>query len=114
MSATASGGAFASPAEADVRLVGASKRFGPVVAVNAVSVDIPRGSIFSLLGPSGCGKTTTLRSIAGLETPDSGRIRLGETVLFDRAPATEPWAPEGGSPAGANCPALPRGRRGPT
>ena len=76
MSAAASGGAFASPAAADVRLVGASKRFGPVVAVNAVSVDIPRGSIFSLLGPSGCGKTTTLRLIAGFEQPDAGDVYI--------------------------------------
>jgi spermidine/putrescine ABC transporter ATP-binding subunit len=60
--------------EADVRLVGMRKRFGAVVAVNDVSIDIPRGSIFSLLGPSGCGKTTTLRLIAGFEQPDAGDV----------------------------------------
>jgi putative spermidine/putrescine transport system ATP-binding protein/spermidine/putrescine transport system ATP-binding protein len=62
--------------EADVRLVGACKRFGAVVAVNDVSVDIPRGTIFSLLGPSGCGKTTTLRLIAGFEQPDAGDVYI--------------------------------------
>ena len=61
---------------ADVRLVGARKRFGTVVAVNDVSVDIPRGTIFSLLGPSGCGKTTTLRLIAGFEQPDAGDVYI--------------------------------------
>jgi iron(III) transport system ATP-binding protein len=50
--------------------------------------ELEAGELFTLLGPSGCGKTTTLRSIAGLETPDSGRIRLGETVLFDAAAGT--------------------------
>ncbi len=51
-----------------------TKRFGDLVAVDHVSFDIMEGEFFSLLGPSGCGKTTTLRCIAGLETPDEGRI----------------------------------------
>lgn len=58
----------------DVRLERVRKSFGVVTAVDDVSVDIPRGSIFSLLGPSGCGKTTTLRLIAGFEQPDAGDI----------------------------------------
>ncbi len=53
-----------------------TKRFGDVVAVDGVSIEIPRGEFFSMLGPSGCGKTTTLRMIAGFETPDEGRIVL--------------------------------------
>jgi spermidine/putrescine ABC transporter ATP-binding subunit len=61
---------------ADVRLAGVHKRFGSVVAVNDVSVDIARGTIFSLLGPSGCGKTTTLRLIAGFEQPDTGDVYI--------------------------------------
>ena len=61
---------------ADVRLVNAVKRFGTVVAVNDVSLDIARGSVFSLLGPSGCGKTTTLRLIAGFEQPDAGDVYI--------------------------------------
>jgi spermidine/putrescine transport system ATP-binding protein len=64
-------------AEIDVRLVEVTKRFGDVVAVDRVSLDIERGTFFSLLGPSGCGKTTTLRMIGGFEEPDDGRIELG-------------------------------------
>ncbi len=56
-------------------------RYGDVTAVEGVSFDIASGELVTLLGPSGCGKTTTLRAIAGLETPSSGVIRLnGETV----------------------------------
>jgi len=62
--------------EIDVRLIEVSKRFGDVVAVDRVSLDIERGTFFSLLGPSGCGKTTTLRMIGGFEEPDDGRIEL--------------------------------------
>src|SRR3990172_13161565 len=51
-------------------------------AVDDVSFEVKEGEMFTLLGPSGCGKTTTLRSIAGLERPDSGEIRVGERVLF--------------------------------
>jgi spermidine/putrescine transport system ATP-binding protein len=59
------------------------KRFGDVTAVNRVSFTIPGGQFFSMLGPSGCGKTTTLRMIAGFETPDAGRILLeGRDVSF--------------------------------
>ena len=54
-----------------------------VYAVNNVSFDVKEGELFTLLGPSGCGKTTTLRSIAGLERPDSGRISVGERIMFD-------------------------------
>jgi spermidine/putrescine transport system ATP-binding protein len=53
-----------------------TKRFGRLDAVNDVSLAIEEGEFFSLLGPSGCGKTTTLRMIAGFETPDQGRILL--------------------------------------
>jgi iron(III) transport system ATP-binding protein len=53
-----------------------------VFAVNDVSFTVENGELFTLLGPSGCGKTTTLRSIAGLERPDSGTIKVGGRVLF--------------------------------
>ncbi len=53
------------------------KRFGPVTAVNHVSIQIKDGEFFSLLGPSGCGKTTTLRMIAGFEMPTEGEIFIG-------------------------------------
>jgi spermidine/putrescine transport system ATP-binding protein len=60
-----------------------TKRFGSVVAVDDVSLEIAEGEFFSLLGPSGCGKTTTLRMMAGFEEPDTGRIRLrGDDVTF--------------------------------
>jgi len=60
-----------------------SKRFGSVVAVDAVNLTIPGGEFFSMLGPSGCGKTTTLRMIGGFEEPTSGRILLqGEDVTW--------------------------------
>jgi iron(III) transport system ATP-binding protein len=53
-----------------------SKRFGETAAVADVSVAVERGEFFGLLGPSGCGKTTTLRVIAGLESPDSGAVEF--------------------------------------
>ena len=55
------------------------KEFDEVVAVDNFSVDIEKGEFFSLLGPSGCGKTTTLRMIAGLQTPTAGHILLEGT-----------------------------------
>jgi iron(III) transport system ATP-binding protein len=57
-----------------------------VFAVDGVSFDVRDGELFTLLGPSGCGKTTTLRCIAGLERPDSGRIAVDGRVLFSAAP----------------------------
>ena len=58
---------------------------GPAGGVRDTEFGLPPGTFFTLLGPSGCGKTTTLRCIAGLERPDRGVIRLGETVFFDAA-----------------------------
>ncbi|WP_119460935.1 ABC transporter ATP-binding protein [Rhodospirillaceae bacterium SYSU D60014] len=59
-----------------VEIAGATKRFGPVTAVDVLSLDIRENEFFALLGPSGCGKTTLLRMIAGFEQPDVGRILL--------------------------------------
>ncbi len=60
-------------------------RYGDVTAVDNISFAIAPGELVTLLGPSGCGKTTTLRSVAGLETPTAGSIRLnGETVYSER------------------------------
>jgi ABC-type Fe3+/spermidine/putrescine transport system ATPase subunit len=62
------------------------KRFeNSTVAVDDIDLDVADGEIVSLLGPSGCGKTTTLRCVAGLETPDSGLIVLGDLTVFERA-----------------------------
>jgi spermidine/putrescine transport system ATP-binding protein len=59
-----------------VSLRGIQKRFGSIVAVRDLDLEVARGSFFSILGPSGCGKTTTLRMIAGFEQPDEGEILL--------------------------------------
>ena len=53
-----------------------------VKAARSVSFEVPAGKMFTLLGPSGCGKTTTLRSVAGLEKPDAGEIRVDDRVVF--------------------------------
>ena len=69
----------------EVRLERVTKRFGKVVAVDDVSLDILNREIFTILGPSGCGKTTTLRIIAGFELPDSGRVFFDERdVTFEK------------------------------
>ncbi|WP_029117759.1 ABC transporter ATP-binding protein [Mycobacterium sp. URHB0044] len=60
-----------------------------VFAVNDVSFKVEPGELFTLLGPSGCGKSTTLRSIAGLERPDSGVVSVGGNVLFAAGPGTD-------------------------
>ena len=61
---------------AHLELLDLTKTFGPTTAVRALSLIVNRGEILSILGPSGCGKTTTLRMIAGLETPTSGEIHV--------------------------------------
>ena len=66
---------------------------GAVPAVRAISFTARRGELLTLLGPSGCGKTTTLRAIAGLETPRQGRIAIGGNTVFDAA-RSENLAPE--------------------
>jgi spermidine/putrescine transport system ATP-binding protein len=70
----------------DVRIVDVVKRFDDLVAVDGVSLEIPRGSFFALLGPSGCGKTTTLRMIGGFEEPTEGEIFLGDTEVVGLPP----------------------------
>ena len=65
----------------DISVKGLTKRYGEVVAVDGIDLEISAGEFFTMLGPSGSGKTTTLRMIAGFETPDSGTIELaGEDV----------------------------------
>ncbi len=62
------------------------KRFGATIAVNNVSLEIKDKEFVVLLGPSGCGKTTTLRCVAGLETPDQGEIYIGDALVNDLPP----------------------------
>jgi putative spermidine/putrescine transport system ATP-binding protein len=65
----------------DISVRGLTKRYGDVVAVDGIDLDISAGEFFTMLGPSGSGKTTTLRMIAGFEKPDEGTIELaGEDV----------------------------------
>jgi len=67
-----------------------TKSFGPLRAVDGVTLDIPKGQIFSLLGPSGCGKTTLLRLAAGFETPESGRVLLNGKDITALPPERRP------------------------
>ena len=78
------------PGTGQLSLVGLTKHFGSVVAVDSVDLDIPAGGFFSLLGPSGCGKTTTLRMIAGFETPTSGRVLLDGHDIARTPPSKRP------------------------
>ena len=66
---------------------------GDVQAVRGVDFELAEGEVFALLGPSGCGKTTTLRCVAGLETPDSGEIWIGDQIVFAKEAQVHvpPW-----------------------
>ena len=69
-----------------LRFQGLTKRFAakpPTTAMDDLSLEIEEGELLVLLGPSGCGKTTTLRCLAGLETPDEGRITFGDRDVFN-------------------------------
>jgi iron(III) transport system ATP-binding protein len=77
----ANGATGASTTAPALRCRGVTKRFGPVLAVDAVDLEVRRGEFVALLGPSGCGKTTLLRIIAGLETADSGTVEVAGSVV---------------------------------
>jgi len=70
----------------DLQLLRLSKRYGAVLAVDAVSLDVEPGEFVTLLGPSGCGKTTLLKSIAGFLQPSEGSVVLRQTVINDVLP----------------------------
>ncbi|MDQ3695268.1 MAG: ABC transporter ATP-binding protein [Chloroflexota bacterium] len=73
-----------------VELISVSKRFGPVTAVDDLSLAVQPGEFLTLLGPSGCGKTTTLRLIGGFTQPASGEIRIGGERMTGRPPHLRP------------------------
>ena len=74
----------------DLVLMGVTKRFGAFVAVDDLDLTVPQGAFFALLGPSGCGKTTTLRMVAGLETPTHGTIHLSDQDISHLKPYRRP------------------------
>jgi spermidine/putrescine transport system ATP-binding protein len=71
---------------ADIEVRSVTKRFGPVTAVDDISLTVRAGEFLTLLGPSGCGKTTLLRLIAGFELPDAGAILLGGADVTHQPP----------------------------
>ncbi len=90
-----SAGTAANPVGGDataplLRVERLSKRFGEVLAVDEVSMDVGRGEFFALLGASGCGKTTLLRMLAGLERPSSGRIMIDGEDMTELPPYARP------------------------
>lgn len=68
-----------------IKLANLEKRFGAAVVLEGLNLSIGDSETYVLLGPSGCGKTTTLRMVAGLETPSAGEISLGNTIVYSGA-----------------------------
>lgn len=67
----------------EIKLTNVTKYWGRFYGVDHLNLDIADNSFITILGPSGCGKTTTLRMIAGLETPTSGQIKIGDQIVYD-------------------------------
>ena len=75
---------------ADLELVGIRKEYPGFVAIEDLDLKIPAGEFFALLGPSGCGKTTTLRLVAGLDSPTKGKILIGNQDVTNTKPHERP------------------------
>ena len=75
---------------ADLELVGIRKEYPGFVAIDNLDLKIPAGEFFALLGPSGCGKTTTLRLVAGLDSPTRGKILIGNKDITQTKPHERP------------------------
>ncbi len=88
--ATAAPGGPAGAGSRDLRLSQLTKEYATFTAVKSLDLVVPQGQFFALLGPSGCGKTTTLRMVAGLDTPTSGTIHLGQTEVTYEKPYKRP------------------------
>ncbi|GAA3541569.1 polyamine-transporting ATPase [Aeromicrobium flavum] len=74
----------------DLTLTGVTKEYADFTAVKSLDLTVPQGEFFALLGPSGCGKTTTLRMVAGLDTPTTGSITLGDLDITYAKPYQRP------------------------
>jgi iron(III) transport system ATP-binding protein len=72
----------------NIGITGLEKSFGSTRFIDALDLEIESGTMVVLLGPSGCGKTTTMRCIAGLDTPSAGRITIGDRTVFDASNGT--------------------------
>ena len=72
---------------ADLLIEGVGKRFGEVVALDRVSLQVAQGELLTILGPSGSGKTTLLKVVAGFETPDGGSVTVGGEEITSLPPA---------------------------
>ena len=77
---------MASAPPPDLRLIDVTRRYGPVIAVDRVGLDVAPGEFVTLLGPSGCGKTTLLKCIAGFLAPSEGQVVLRGEVVNDVLP----------------------------
>ncbi len=77
----------ASGGSADLLIEGVARRFGEVVALDHVSLQVAQGELLTILGPSGSGKTTLLKVVAGFETPDAGRVTVGGADITKLPPA---------------------------
>lgn len=87
--AAGGGGEHAAPLV--IRTEGVTKRFGSHLAVDAVDLEVPRGSVYGFIGPNGSGKTTTIRMLLGLVRPTAGRVWLLGHPMPDAAVAVLPW-----------------------
>jgi len=75
----------------EIRLDGVRKAFGPVQALDGVSLDVPRGEVVAVVGPSGCGKSTLLDLVCGLTEPDAGTVATAPATLMPQRDALLPW-----------------------
>lgn len=85
-SSVPTGASHGDAAPVPVRLEGVGRRFGDHVVLDGVDLDVAPGEVVALLGASGCGKSTLLRAVAGLDTPDSGRVLLDGQPVRDHDP----------------------------